>query len=148
MKTLFKKLDEKATVKNTLHFFNHDLERLTLLCGCKLVDLSSPQLSLAPAHSSGGNHNEDALIEGVTADMTIQAVAAAIAHLPTNSQKLVIGTQLEHKTNVEMQRSLALEHTQVVKLKKQALLDFADAFIYWQHHYKCSPVLDLHEYAA
>lgn len=88
MSLLFKELDSSETVKRVASFFNKDYERLFLLSGSRLTDISSPALSPAPGHTSG-NHNESAIIQGITAGAIIDAVNDAISKCSYSSQVIL-----------------------------------------------------------
>lgn len=143
---LFPELDEKRTRKAVSKFLTKELERLLLMSGHNLLDLKSPQLSKAPGHSNGENHNEAAIIRGLNAEAEIRAIADTIAHCSENSKKVLLGLFIYQKSWYEVQKTLFCEHNKLGYTRQKALYDFADSFDYWQRVHNCEPIIDLHRY--
>lgn len=142
---LFKELDTKATCSEVKRLLTKELERLVLMSGHQLIDISSPALSPAPGHSSG-NHNEDALIEGINADGIVMAIHETIHHCPEPSKTILIEKYIKHTPSFLIAKSIYLEHSRFNDLLNHALLEFADGFDYWQLQFNCQPITDLHVY--
>lgn len=145
MSLLFKELDSVETVKRVARFFNEDYERLFLLSGSRLTDISSPSLSPAPGHT-GGNHNETALIQGITAGAMIDAVNDAIGKCSYSSQVILKNLLIRKESWQDMKNKLYCEGHKLGYLRKRACLEFADAFDAAQIRHKCQPIIDLHVY--
>lgn len=144
---LFKELDTKATCSEVKRLLTKELERLVLMSGHQLIDISSPALSPAPGHSSG-NHNEDALIEGINADGIVMAIHETIHHCPEPSKTILIEKYIKHTPSFLIAKSLYVEHSRFNDLLNHALLEFADSYDYWQRQFDCQPVTDLHVYKS
>ena len=145
MSLLFKELDSVETVKRVASFFNKDYERLFLLSGSRLTDISSPSLSPAPGHT-GGNHNEAALIQGITAGAMIDAVNDAISKCSYSSQVILKNLLIRKESWQDVKNQLFCEGHKLGYLRKRACLEFADAFDAAQIRHKCQPIIDLHVY--
>lgn len=145
MSLLFKELDSSETVKRVARFFNKDYERLYLLAGSRLTDISSPALSQAPGHTSG-NHNETALIQGITAGAMIDAVNDAISKCSYSSQVILKNLLIRKESWQDIKNQLYCECHKLGYLRKRACLEFADAFDAAQIRHKCQPIIDLHVY--
>lgn len=145
MGLLFKELDNSETVKRVARFFNEDYERLYLLAGSRLTDISSPALSQAPGHT-GGNHNETALIQGITAGAMIDAVNDAIGKCSYSSQVILKNLLIRKESWQDIKNQLFCEGHKLGYLRKRACLEFADAFDSAQIRHNCQPIIDLHVY--
>lgn len=145
MSLLFKELDGAETVKRVARFFNKDYERLFLLSGSRLTDISSPALSQAPGHTSG-NHNENAIIQGITAGAMIDAVNDAIGKCSYSSQVILKNLLIRKESWQDVKNQLFCEGHKLGYLRKRACLEFADAFDSAQIRHKCQPIVDLHVY--
>lgn len=145
MGLLFKELDSSETVKRVARFFNEDYERLYLLAGSRLTDISSPSLSPAPGHTAG-NHNESAIIRGITAGAMIDAVNDAIGKCSYSSQVILKNLLIRKESWQDIKNQLYCESHKLGYLRKRACLEFADAFDSAQIRHKCQPVIDLHVY--
>ena len=145
MGLLFKELDNVETVKRVARFFNKDYERLYLLAGSRLTDISSPSLSPAPGHTAG-NHNESAIVRGITAGAMIDAVNDAISKCSYSSQIILKNLLIRRESWQDVKNQLYCEGHKLGYLRKRACLEFADAFDSAQIRHKCQPVIDLHVY--
>lgn len=145
MSLLFKELDSSETVKRVARFFNKDYERLFLLAGSRLTDISSPSLSPAPGHTAG-NHNETMLIQGITAGAMIDAVNDAISKCSYSSQVILKNLLIRKESWQDVKHQLYCEGHKLGYLRKRACLEFADAFDAAQIRHKCQPIVDLHVY--
>lgn len=142
---LFKDLDTTETCTKVKQFLGKQLERLVLMSGHRLIDISSPALSPAPGHTSG-NHNEDALIDGIDAEAIVMAVHETIHHCPEPSRTILLEKYIEHKPSFVVSHDIYLGHSRFADLLNHALLEFADGFDYWQRQFDCKPLNDLHVY--
>lgn len=147
MSLLFKELDVKETTKRVSRFFSKDYERLFLLSGSRLTDISSPALSQAPGHT-GGNHNESAMVQGITAGAMIDAVSDAISKCSYSSQVILKELLIRKESWQDVKNRLYCEGHKLGYLRTKALLEFADAFDVAQIRHKCEPIVDLHVYQS
>lgn len=130
---LFRDIDYKATAKNTEHFLTYWLPKLILKSGRQLTDLSSPKLSLANGHSNYGNSNETKLVNGMDAEVVVQAVHNTIFGCPALSCKILVSLYINHESPTMVIESLPYERAYFFKvLKPKALNCFADGYDYWQ----------------
>lgn len=143
---LFKEIDTKKTAQRVSKFLTNDLEKLILMSGRSLTDLSSPMLSEAPGHTNGINNQEAAIVRGLDAEREVQAIHHTINNLPNNSRTILIGLYINHDSWNIVQQRIYREHTQFSVMRRQALVQFADSFEYYQQLYGCIPCIDLHVY--
>lgn len=146
MGLLFPEVNKQRTLDNVSNFFKKDLDRLLLMSGRNLTDLSSPKLSAAPGSSNFGNHNENKLINGIDAEAMIEAVNDTIYHCPYTSEIILVELFIKRKSWDQVQAMVYSEHYKFSYLRRKAMFDFADGFNYWQKKHHCQPIIDLHEY--
>ena len=142
-------IDTQATVDNVDNFLKNKFPHLLLRCGCGLTDLSSPQLSLAPAHSNGFNHQEDSIVNSLGIEPVVEAVHHTIYHCSSISKIILLDIYINNYSVDRTVMDLPYERSQYFhKLKPKALIEFADCYDYWQR--KCgvdvSNIIDLHAY--
>ena len=143
---LFPDIDMNKTANRVDKFLRNDLEKLILMSGRSLTDLSSPVLSQAPGHTNGVNNQEAVIVRGLDAEREINAIHNTINNLPNNSRTILIGLYIKHDSWNNIQHKVYREHTQFSVMRKQALIQFADSFDYYQAKFGCIPCIDLHVY--
>lgn len=118
-------VDDKATAKNVLNFFNDDVDKLERQAG---ISISSPRLDITGGKANYLNSMEDHLLDANEARKELAIIKKAIQNCPEESQKLLeyryfqnmAWFQVEMKTNY----SVATIGRRFVK----ARLDFADEY--------------------
>lgn len=143
---LFPELNEKATLDQISSFFKKDLDRLLLMSGHKLTDLTSPKLSLAPSHSNSGNIAESNIIRGLNAETMIEAIYDAVNHLTPSSKTIIVDLFIKRESWDYVQMKMHCGQNKFAYLRRKAMFEFADSFDYWQRKNKCEPIIDLHIY--
>ena len=146
MELLFPKLNQEKTLENVADFFKNDLERLTLMSGRNLTDLSSPRLSNAPASTNFGNAIEDQIINGINAEAMIEAVHDTINHCSHTSRAILIELFVKRKTWNQVQPMVYSEHYKFSYLRRKAMFDFAESFNFWQRQHHCQPIINLQDF--
>lgn len=145
MSLLFKELDAYGTISQVADLLGDDLERLLLQTGRRLTDLKSPQLSGMPS-GSHNNYTEMMVINGLNAEAEVRAIHATIQHLPETSKQVLVGMFVDHHQWFQVSNKLFQSKSTLYRRRRQAMLEFADAFDYWQRVYHCEPIRDLHKY--
>ena len=146
---LFADIDVQATADNVDDFLKNKFPHLLLRCGCGLTDLSSPQLSLAPAHSNGFNHQEGSIINALGIEPVVEAVHHTIYHCSSISKIILLDIYVRYYSVDRTLMDLPYERTQYFhKLKPTALVEFADSYDYWERAcgVDTSDIIDLHIY--
>ena len=146
MELLFPKLNKEQTLENVSDFFKNDLERLILMSGRNLTDLSSPKLSAAPSSSNFGNAIEDKIINGIDAEAMVEAVHDTIFHCSHNSQIILLELFVERKSWNQVKPMVYSEHYKFSYLRRKAMFDFAESFNFWQRQHHCQPIINLQEF--
>lgn len=144
--TLFPEVDTEKTAKKVKQFLRGDFVRAIRLSGYDLNSLSSPKLSLAPAHGATGNVIERQIIRSLEAKTIVQAVHESIFRCTATSRQILIGIYIEEKPIFQVSRLVQYQHTQFDVMHKRALNEFADRFEYWQRILCVKDPEDLHVY--
>lgn len=118
----------EKTAKMTDRFLSSQCERLAMRAGVRLTDLSSPQLSLAPAHSNAVNHQEENLQRGLQAIEALQAIRYTMDKTHGVSPQILISVYLKHDYAWHIQQKYRINHNAYPELKKVALNQFADCW--------------------
>lgn len=128
--------DRNATAKNVRWFFNHRLDYYLSQCGSNRTDLKSPTLSLAGVSGTAGNHTENKVINGMIAGVVCQCIATAIQNCSHRakqpSYEILVGCYLDELTDWEVSTQCGFGKTRFQEVKKEALCEFAERFLYWQ----------------
>lgn len=141
------KIDAVKTCDNVSSFFKNDLEKIVLMSGSRMVDLSSPSFE-ENYNSSETNGIEIKLINGLDAQSVVKSVHDALYHgVDPVSQKILIGLYINHQRWVDIQPLVYREHTSFATCRKRALLTFAYSFEGWQKKNHCDKVIRLLAYA-
>lgn len=146
MELLFPKLNKKKTLENVSDFFKHDLERLILMSGRSLTDLSSPRLSHAPSSTNFGNHVENQLINGIDAEAMIEAVHDTIYHCPYTSSVILTELFVKRQSWNQVKPMVYSENYKFSYLRRKAMFDFAESFNFWQRQHHCQPIISLQDF--
>lgn len=129
---LFDLPDEVLTAENVDDFLSSQINRMERLSG---VSLSSPQLSLAPAHSSGVNSQEKMMERRLAAFDVLKAIKYAIDHTSGVSPQILFEFYVLHKKVWEINRDCNMNHNQFGDFKNVALNQFAECWISAQDKY-------------
>ena len=140
---LVPKIDAEKTCENVKYFFKHDLEKIVLMSGNRMIDLSSPNLG-GISGSNSFNSAETTMINGLDAQNIVKSVYDALHHgIDPISQKILIGLYINHQRWVDIQPVIYREHTSFATYRNRALILFAYSFEGWQVKNHCDKVIKL-----
>lgn len=143
---LVPKIDAIKTCENVSHFFKADLERIVLMSGSRMVDLSSPSFE-ENYGSSDSNSIETKMINGLDAQNIVKSIHDALFHgVDPISQKILIGLYINHQRWVDIQPLVYKEHTSFAAYRNRALITFAYSFEGWQVKNHCDKIIKLIAY--
>lgn len=126
-------IDYDATANNVDRLLRIKLPKLCLRCGRGLTDLSSPQLSFAPSHSTGRNIQECNIVDALGIEEVIRAIHHTIYHCTEISKIILVDTYIHQYPVEQIVMLLPYERSQYFhRLKPMALNEFADRYDYWQ----------------
>lgn len=118
----------EKTAKKTDLFLCKQCERLALRAGIRLTDLSSPQLSFAPAHSNAVNHTENNLQHGLEAIEALQAIRYTMDRTAGISPQILTAIYLKHDYAWHIEQKYCINHNSYPRLRKTALNQFAECW--------------------
>lgn len=142
-------IDYKATAKNVDHLLKDQLPHLVLRSGYSLIDLSSPKLSLAPAHSNRTDIQETQIVNSFSVTKVVDAIHKTIFHCSSLSRKILIDRYIKYFTQTKTVMSIPYERSYYFNvLLPKAQCEFADRYDYWQEqcHVDDDDIIDLHTY--
>lgn len=131
-------VDELATSKNVKHFLSKIFPRLIMLSGLDSTQLQSPTLSDMPTSKPVGNSNEKKIINMLEAQRIVKEVIKSMKCCRGHSSTILFDVYVLEVSAVKIEMKIGFSQAQFYRLKKKALLDFADAFMYEKdfHVYK------------
>lgn len=129
---LFDLPDEVLTAENVDDFLSSQINRMERLSG---VSLSSPQLSLAPAHSNGVNSQEKMMERRLAAFDVLKAIKYAIDHTSGVSPQILLEFYVKRKKVYQIINDIHINHNQFPDFKNIALNQFAECWISAQDKY-------------
>lgn len=118
----------EKTADRTDAFLRAQCTRLALRAGVRLIDISSPQLSFAPAHSNAVNHTENNLQNGLEAIEALQAIRYTMDRTVGISPRILIAIYLKHDYAWHIEQEYCINHNAYPRLRKAALNQFADCW--------------------
>ena len=120
-------IDMDKTAEHARDFLSHDLPGLVSMADKDITSLSSPQLSWAPSHSSGGDSQQDLLINHWSAQTALEAIHAAAHHIPEldDERQIFILTYFKKKPEKYLTRKFAISPSTLRRRKNKALVEFA-----------------------
>lgn len=130
--------DEEETAANVDAFLRAQLKRLERQAGMKLVNLSSPQISGMPTSRSSSNHQEEKMGKGLDAMEALQAIRYTMERTYGISPQLLVKFYIKGESVVKIRHDLLIDHNAFPKLKKKALVEFADCWLQTQNKYNWS----------
>lgn len=110
--------------------------RFARMAGVNLTSLSSPQLSLAPAHSSAVNHQEQSLMKGLHAEEALVCIMMAIQKTDVTSQEILFRYYIKHEKVWVIERDCHIAKNSFKELREIACAHFAETWEYAQDDLK------------
>lgn len=104
--------------------------RLQRITGRSKVDIKSPLITDMPKAQSHGNKAEDALVQFMDAEAQQNAIIAGLMALSLTSRMVLYYSfcDIDRWTNEEIGRNIGYSKRQVERIKKEALVEFAESF--------------------
>lgn len=126
--------DTEETAANVDAFLRGQISRLARTAGVDLVNLSSPAMSVAPAHSCE-NNQEKKMQKGLNAIEALQAIRYTMNQTYGISPQLLIKYYILQEPVWKIRKELLIDHNMFPKLKNIALNQFADCWEQTQDKY-------------
>ncbi|MCF1632930.1 ArpU family phage packaging/lysis transcriptional regulator [Tetragenococcus koreensis] len=104
--------------------------RLQRITGRSKIDIKSPIITDMPKAPSNGNKAEDALLQIVDAEGELNAIVAGLMALPLTSRAVLYYSYCDKErwTNDLIGMEVGYSRRQVDRLKREALIEFAEAY--------------------
>lgn len=117
----------ERTASKASKFLQKDLPMLASMADRDITSLSSPQLSWAPAHSTGKNHQQDMIIDHCAAETAVHAVHAASHHIPklNYERRIFILTYFHNYDEQQLEAMFSISKSTLRRRKQKALVEFA-----------------------
>lgn len=136
---LLKPIDEAETIKNVKNFFEVTIPRICRIAHISVGSLQSPQITDIP-HGESNNHSlEDQIVKSIDYKQELLDVMDAVAYCSKFCRKIILDKYIQDEivSDNYLISDLPFSETQFFKYKKQAYLEFADAY---------QQICDLHTY--
>lgn len=143
-------INKTATVSNAIKFFEKDLERYETMCAGRysVNSLNFENVKVNSSTNTNAVANRYNLI--ITYADRLACVKPAIDNCTSRQEKpykhILELKYLKHLSSWDVASRIGYGHTQFNKLRKQALLQFADIFLMEQLKQGVQDILDLHAY--
>lgn len=131
-------IDKRQTANNVRNFFTKEFPRLVTRSGYSMNQLQSSKLSSMPSSKTVVNNVELAMINHINADEIVKSVVDAINACPTNYSRILRLSYIDELRDVDVLEQVPYERAQFYRMKRKALLYFADSFV---------DTYDLHAYS-
>lgn len=118
-------IDDKATAKNVLDFFNDDVDKLERQAG---ISISSPRLDITGGKANYLNSVEDHLLDANEARKELATIKKAIQNCPKESQKLLECRCFQNMTWLQIEMKTDYSDATIGRRLVQARLNFADEY--------------------
>lgn len=118
-------IDDKATAKNVLDFFNDDVDKLERQAG---ISISSPRLDITGGKANYLNSVEDHLLDANEARKELAIIKKAIRNCPKGSQKLLEYKYFQNMTWLQIEMKTNYSDATIGRRLVQARLKFADEY--------------------
>lgn len=125
---LWKLPKAEETAQEVDRFLRVQVKRLSRLAGVDLTMLSSPQFSQSNVGHGGGNGTEAKMMRGLEAMEALQAIRYAMKLTGRFNEKLLTKLYIEELPVWRIRQDLYINHDSFRKVKRRALLEFADAW--------------------
>lgn len=135
---LDEEIDEVATRKNVKKFFEKIFPRLVMLSGLDSTQLKSPIVTDMPTNKTVENSNEEKIINMLEAQRIVKEVIKSMKCVRGHGSTILFDIYVLEASNVKTAMKIGFGQANYYRLKRKALLDFADAFMYEKdfHVYK------------
>lgn len=146
-------LNVEETQNKVRNFLENEFPRYVLKSGFSMVDVQSPNFSLAPQGSHFGNSVESKMIDHLNSPHIVESVLDAINRCPHFEKIILTKCYVQELEESQIMAQIPMGRTKYYQTKSKALLLFADAFentidlhVYLKTRTKCGPNADPERY--
>nr|WP_302426969.1 ArpU family phage packaging/lysis transcriptional regulator [Limosilactobacillus mucosae] len=128
-------IDYNETAKNARKFLSKGINKYLYKAGMHRNQLKSPTLNLASSGSSGGNHAEDKIINGMEASRMCRCIKDTLDNCEPLTYQIISAVYLEGLKDWQMADKLSYSPSQYQNIKRTALCEFAERFEGFESRY-------------
>ena len=121
-------IDYNETAKNARKFLSKGINKYLYKAGMHRNQLKSPTLNLAGSGSSGGNHAEDKIINGMEATRMCHCIKDTLDNCEPLTYQIISAVYLDELKDWQMADKLCYSSSQYQNIKRTALCEFAERF--------------------
>ena len=121
-------IDYNETAKNARKFLSKGINKYLYKAGMHRNQLKSPTLNLAGSGSSGGNHAEDKIINGMEATRMCHCIKDTLENCEPLTYRIIVAVYIEDIKDWQMADKLCYSPSQYQNIKRTALCEFAERF--------------------
>lgn len=121
-------IDYNETAKNARSFLSKGINKYLYKAGMHRNQLKSPALNLAGGGSSGGNHAEDKIINGMESIRMCRCIKDTLENCEPLTYQIISAVYLEGLKDWQMADKLSYSPSQYQNIKRTALCEFAERF--------------------
>ena len=121
-------IDYNETAKNARKFLSKGINKYLYKAGMHRNQLKSPTLNLAGSGSSGGNHADDKIINGMEASRMCRCIKDTLDNCEPLTYQIISAVYLDDLKDWQMADKLSYSPSQYQNIKRTALCEFAERF--------------------
>lgn len=140
-----KRIDQKATIKNTLAFINDKLPRLANFSSVKGIDYSRVKTDKTPRNDATADYFLMIKEANEQYESAMNAVKAC-RNDQRHPYKKILEVEIKNLPYKDKLIAVGYEQNAYYVKRKEALLEFADKFIVFQLAMNVENIIDLHIY--
>ena len=144
-------IDRTMTARKVKHFLTKGVPSYQRLAGMPDFNLSSPQLSFAPGHTTGINHEEKDIFVNIGKENArrswteyprgvLKAVGLAYSYCDLISRTIIKESFFEGKSDVYVANKIQYSERQFAKYKQEALCQFAESWVSASKIFDCGDI--------
>lgn len=128
-------IDSKETAANVRRFWMYGINRYLYQAGLHRNQLKSPTLSLAGGGSSGGNHAEDKIINGMESMRMCRCIKDTLENCEPLTYQIISAVYIEGLKDWQMADKLCYSPSQYQNIKRSCMCEFAERFEGFEKRY-------------
>ncbi len=145
-----KKIDDRGTARQANIFLRNDLDHYLSLCDKNRGDLESPNIENPKVSTSLKTDVSELYLRIMYAEQIVFCIAKSLKAC-TNTEKhpyrsILEATYLNDLNSYQLESKYSCSRSTIQRIRKKALLEFADRFFFQQVTKQVSPIIDLHKY--
>ena len=128
-------IDYNETAKNARKFLSKGINKYLYKAGMHRNQLKSPTLNLAGSGSSGDNHAEDKIINGMEATRMCDCIKDTLENCEPLTYQIISAVYIEGLKDWQMADKLCYSSSQYQYIKRGCMCEFAERFEGFERRY-------------